>query len=117
MSISHDEFISVLGSQFPEVVAEITEYERGLLHPEMGAFRRVAEEAVDSGKLWAAEKYLRFVDRVFSEADSDVRNAIEVSFLEDFALGHMTPSRHEAVKSRMPKRLRMILIGIDEKWR
>jgi hypothetical protein len=116
MPISHGEFIGMLGSEFPEVVAGIDQYQRGLLHPEMGAFRRTVEEAIDSGRLWAAERYFRFVERVLSEADPDVRNAIEVSFLEDFALGECTRARHEAVRERMPRRLRNILVGIDPKW-
>jgi hypothetical protein len=117
MSINHAKFMSMLGSEFPEVVAGIREDEKGLLHLEMGAFRRIVEEAIDAGRLWAAEKYFRFVDRVYSEADPDVANAIEVSFLEDFALGEFTLARHEAVKRRMPRRLRRILIGVDAKWR
>jgi hypothetical protein len=117
MSISHGDFIGMLGSEFPEAVAAIDQYQEGLLHPEMGVFRRTVEEAIDSGRLWAAEKYFRFVDRALREADPEVRNAIEVSFLEDFALGEFTRARHEAVKSRMPRRLRDILVGIDQKWR
>jgi hypothetical protein len=117
MSISHAEFISMLGSEFPEVVAGIREFNKGLLHCEMAEFRRIVEESIDNGKLWSAEKYFRFVDRILGEADSDVRNAIEVSFLEDFAFGEFTQARHEAVRSRMPRHLRDILIGIDEKWR
>ena len=117
MSISHDEFISMLGSEFPAVLAGIRDCNRGLLHCEMGEFRRIVEESIDNGSLWAAEKYFRFVDRVLNEVDPVVRNAIEVSFLEDFALGEFTKARHEAVKRRMPQQLRSILIGIDEKWR
>ena len=55
MSISHGDFIGMLGSEFPEAVAAIDQYQKGLLHPEMGAFRRIVEEAIDSGRLWAAE--------------------------------------------------------------
>jgi hypothetical protein len=117
MSISHDEFISMLGSEFPEVLAGISDCNKGLLHCEMADFRRIVEQAIDNGSLWAAEKCFRFVDRVLNEADLDVRNAIEVSFLEDFALGEFTQARHEAVRRRMPRHLRDILIGIDEKWR
>ena len=117
MSINHEEFMTMLGSEFPEIVAGIREDERGLLHLEMAAFERIVEEAIDAGRLWAAEKYFRFVDRVLNEADPDVRNAIEVSFLEDFAFGEFNQARHEAVKRRMPRCLREILIGIDKKWR
>jgi hypothetical protein len=110
----------ILSSEFPGLVAAIdesNEYGRGLLHLEMAAFRRIVEEAIDNGELWAAEKYFRFLDRVLGEADSEVKNAIETSFLEDFGLGEFTQSRYEAVKSRMPRPLRRILIEIDERWR
>jgi hypothetical protein len=117
MPINHEEFIRMLGSEFPEIVSGISEYERGLLHPEVGTLRRVTEEAIDGGRLWAAERYLRFLERVLRDADPAVRNANEVSFLEDFALGEFTPARHEAVKRRMPSLLRDISITIDEKWR
>jgi hypothetical protein len=117
MPINHRQFIRMLASEFPEVASGISEYERGLLHPEMGAFRRITEEAIDDGQLWIAEKYFHFLERVLREADPDVRNAIEVSFLEDFALGEFTPARYEAVKRRMPRRLRDMLIAVDEKWR
>ncbi len=116
MSISHNEFISMHGSEFPEVVAGIRDFNKGLLHCEMAEFRRIVEEAIDHGQLWAAEKYFRFVDRVLNEVDPDVRGAIEVSFLEDYALGEFTQARHEAVRKCMPSHLRDILIGIDEKW-
>jgi hypothetical protein len=117
MPINHEEFIRMLGSEFPEVISGISEYERGLLHPQMGAFRRIVEQAIDNGRLWMAERYFRFVERVLSEADPEVRNAAEVSFLEDFALGELTPARYEAVKQRMPRPLRDILIRFEGKWR
>lgn len=117
MLVGHKEFIRRLGSEFPEVVSQFDRSEKGLLHPEMGAFRRIVEEAIDDGRLWAAEKYFRFVDQVLVEADADVRNAIEVSFLEDFALGGFTRARYEAVKCRMPRNLREALIRSSEQWR
>jgi hypothetical protein len=117
MAIDYEQFNCLLGSEFPEVVSGISEYARGLLHPEVGAFRRITEEAIDGGRLWAAERYFRFLVRVLRDADPDVRNAIEVSFLEDFALGEFTPARYEAVKRRMPRLLRDMLIAVDDKWR
>lgn len=117
MPIDHEQFICLLGYEFPEVVSGISEYKRGLLHPEVGAFRRIAEEAIDGGRLWTAERYFRFLERVLRDADPDVRNAIEVSFLEDFALGEFSSARYEAVKRRMPSLLRDMLIAVDDKWR
>ena len=43
-----------------------------------------------------------------------MRNAVEISFLEDFALGEFTPARHRAVKERMPRLLRKMLEATSE---
>jgi len=117
MSISHVDFMNLLGAEFPEAAAAIGRRRSGSLHLDMAGFRRNVEEAIDGGRLWIAEKSFRFIDRMLDEADPDLRNAIEVSFLEDFALGEFTRARHEAVRSRMPRRLREILVRIDPKWR
>jgi hypothetical protein len=117
MPIDHPRFTAMLGIEFPEVIPSIRRGERGILHCEMGAFRRAAEEAIDRGQLWAAERYFRFLERLLAEADDDVRNAVEVSFLEDFALGEFTPARHRAVKERMPRSLRKMLEATSENWR
>jgi hypothetical protein len=117
MSINHETFVAMLGAEFPEVVAGIRETEGGLLHREVGAFRRSAEEAIDAGRVWAAERYFRFVERVLRDAAPDGRNAVEVSFLEDLALGEFTPARLRAVKERMPRSLRGVMEAVDEKWR
>src|SRR5262249_45865461 len=117
MPIDHDRFIAMLGAEFPEVISGVREDERGILHCEMGAFRRASEEAIDQGKLWLAERYFRFLERVLGDADDDLRNAVQISFLEDFALGEFTPARHQAVKGRMPRPLRKMLEATSEKWR
>ena len=59
----------------------------------------------------------RSLKRVLGDVDEDVRNAVEISFLEDFALGGFTPARHRAVKERMPRPLRKMLEATSEKWR
>jgi hypothetical protein len=59
MSIDYEAFIAMLGAEFPEVISGFREDERGILHCEMAAFRRAAEESIDHGKLWNAERYFR----------------------------------------------------------
>ncbi|MBX9585595.1 MAG: hypothetical protein K2X87_35250 [Gemmataceae bacterium] len=111
-----DEFRAALAGEFPEVVAAVTRYEAGSLRCEVGRFRTCTEEAIDGGRHWLAERHFRFVERVLRVADPAVRNALEVSYLEDFALGEHTPERHRVVKERMPKALRRVLIGHHEWW-
>ena len=111
-----DEFRSALAAEFPEVVAAIDPIEVGLLHCEIGRFRTCTEEAIDGGRQWAAERHFRFVERALREADAEVRNALEISYLEDLALGEHKPEWRRVVKERMPAGLRRVLIGHHGWW-
>jgi hypothetical protein len=116
MGVGHEEFLTLLAERFPDVIAQIRPDERGLLHLEVSAFGRATVAAMDSGRLWAAEQHFRFVAELLTEAGPELLNALEVSYLEELALGECTPARHRAVKERMPQALRKILIGYHEQW-
>lgn len=118
MAIDYQVFRQMLESDFPEVVREIDEYSEGLLHCEMGTFARLTEEAFDTGRFWQASKYLNFVERIREEANADVENAINVSFVEYLAFGEVTENRYCGYKEQMPTKLRELLLEIDgrERW-
>ncbi|MBX9622444.1 MAG: hypothetical protein K2X82_01380 [Gemmataceae bacterium] len=112
-----NDFRAALAAEFPEVAAMFAEnYATGLLHCEVGCFRQATEEAIDSGRHWLAERHFRFVEQAMVEADHEVRNALELSYLEDSATGEHTPERHRVVKERMPAALRRRLIELGEWW-
>ena len=115
--MNREQFLQQLAEQFPEVVSQISDYAQGLLHCEMADFRRVVESGMDRGELWRVERYLGFVDYCREAADPQLANAIDVSFLEDFALGEFTEARRQAVRERMPPRLREQVVSIDSRWR
>lgn len=115
--MGRDEFLKRLAVEFPNVVAAINRYEAGLLHCEVAAFRRVTEEAMDAGRLWEAERYFRLVEELLPMADPDLANALEVSYLEDLALGKWTPARYRAVRERMSPKMRGVLAGHYSGWR
>ena len=115
--LNRESFISAVASQFPEVAATFDEIDDGLLHLEVAAFRRCVEQAIDNGQLWDVERYCRFLIDSFANADDALKNAIGVSFIEDFALGDVTEQRRQAVADRMPKKLRDEIIAINECWR
>ena len=116
MPFGRDDFLARLASDFPNVVGQINQYEIGLLHCEIAAFRRATEQAIDAGRLWEAEKHFRLVEELLPNAGPELLNALEVSYLEDFALGELTPERYRAVKERMPKSLRAVLVSHDPNW-
>jgi hypothetical protein len=117
MPIDHEQFLKQLAERFPEVIGEISDYSHGLLHCEMADFRRVVETAMDQGALWRVELYLRFLNDCRETADPDLANAIDVSFLEDFAFGEITEARLQAVRERMPARLRKQVVALNNRWR
>ena len=45
-------------------------------------------------------------------ARAELRNALEVSYLDDLAFGEFTPARHRAIKDRSPERLRAVSSGM-----
>jgi hypothetical protein len=115
-TVGREEFLTRLGADFPEAVAGIRSDEAGLLHCEVAAFRRATEAAMDAGRLWEAEGHFRLVEEMLAVAGPELSNALEVSYLEDLALGECTAARHQAVKERMPHALRQVLIGHHEQW-
>ncbi len=117
MTIGRDEFLARLAADFPNVVAQIGDIDAGLLHCEVAVFRRATEQAIDMGQFWEAEKHFRLVEELLKVAGPELLNALEVSYLEDFALGGCTPIRYRAVKERMPKSLRSALIHHHENWK
>jgi hypothetical protein len=117
MSAGRDEFLARLAADFPDVVAGFGPYSAGLLHCEVADFRQATEWAMDEGRLWLAERHFRLVEALLAVAGAELRNALEVSYLEDLALGERTPARHRAVKERMPKALQEILAMHNERWR
>ena len=116
MGAGREDFLARLAADFPDVIAGFGPYSAGLLHCEVGDFRRATERAMDTGRLWEAEQHFRLVAELLAVAGPELRNALEVSYLEDLALGEFTPARHRAVRERMPRELRQVLIGHHAHW-
>ncbi len=116
-TVKRDQFIKALAEQFPEAYALINQYERGLLHCEVGAFRLFIEQKMDEGALWYCEKAFRFIEQCLGQADSELQNAIEVSFIEDLAFGKQTARRYAVVKERAPRSLSNRMAQVDMFWK
>jgi hypothetical protein len=84
--------------------------------PEMGVFARITDEAMGKGNYQQVATYFAFVDRVRKDATPEVENAIDVSYIEYFALDEVTDNRYQALK-RMPTSLRQVLLEIDGRGR
>lgn len=86
-SIDHAAFTALLAQHLPQVHAKIEDTDAGLLYCEMAVLERAAQAqyAIDP-KL--SLPHFEFVNEVLKRATPDVRNAIELSFLEGFLFGN-----------------------------
>jgi hypothetical protein len=111
------EFISELEAQFPEAFARIDKYESGNLHTEMGAFRDYIEQKMEEGAFWYCERAFQFIERCLKDAGPELKNAIEISFIEDLALGIQNKQRYDIVKQRAPRLIRDKMIQAHNFWK
>lgn len=114
--MNREKFLDKLEEEFPDAYSTIDEYEKGALHCEMGAFRVYIEKKMIDGGEWYCEKAFRFIEKCLAESDSDLKNAIEVSFIEDLALGDQNDITYKIVKERAPKIIREKMRDIHEFW-
>jgi hypothetical protein len=96
----------------PEVSANISDIESGLLHPEMGVVADATRAAIDSREWTTVDVHFRFIDRVFTNGDAAVRNAVYVSYLENVLLGESASEFNEA-RTKLPQQLEQALCDLE----
>ena len=83
MPISARNFASLVLAEFPELRGDLeAEWNRGLLHCEMGELARHAREAKELGNWDTFGRAVQLANRCLLEGDEAVDNAVYVSFLE-----------------------------------
>lgn len=100
------EFRRLLLKHFPELEARI-EDDEGLVHLEMGALETLANNAIKNGnfeKLMSTYEFIGDLSRHQSEVDSNIINAINVSFLE--GLNFSNKSNGGQAKDMLPQVLK-----------
>lgn len=109
-------FIRTLTGRFPEVVASIDRYARGLLHCEMGYFAGATQAALDRGDFGTARAHFEYVDSLLRVAGPALANALAVSYLEyiefDKLYGRSLPARQ-----MLPPALQDLLAELEEHLR
>jgi hypothetical protein len=110
--VNRDEFIRRLEDRFPAIAAEIDGLDQGLLHLEMAVFARATAAAIDDGDRSKVTDFFAFAEEIVVTADSDVENAIYVSYLENIFLCD-EPLRIEA-QNWLPPRLAKGLVELEK---
>ena len=82
-----EEFYEQLIVRYPELKEDV-EYNEGLLHIDMGYLQRLAEGLCKERKLKEAEACFSWVNSFFCRSKNELKNAINVSFLEYFEFHH-----------------------------
>ena len=95
---------------FPFLADDFVEYE-GLLHPQMGAFSLLVQDAIERGDLIFVQRCFSFQEETLKNAKFNLQNAICVSFLEN--LNFDNPRGVEA-RQLLPDLLLEMLIDLEE---
>jgi len=98
---------------FPAITSQLNA-ERGLLHYEVDVFRRFAQRAIFGGERDVAAQCFSIAATYFSEGNSAVQNAIDVSFVEPMEFGSPPNERRWAWEA-MPEILRNAYVAFHGK--
>jgi hypothetical protein len=79
--IDSNKFADLLRATFPEIETEITEW-TGLAHLQMMEFLVFTERAAEANDWTTVNKCLVFADELVHNGNSEIRNAVHVSYLE-----------------------------------
>lgn len=103
--VDREKFLRLLGEQFPKIHAELDPDYLDLIHLVMADVARETSEAIRKQDWDQVRSHFAFMERVLVVADSDVKNAIIVSYLENILLFE-EGADHLHAKSLLPRNLK-----------
>jgi hypothetical protein len=99
--IDRECFLKALAKRFPEVAANISDIEAGLLQPEMGVVSIATRNAIGENDWQTVAAHFEFIAELFAGGSEAIRNAVCVSYLENILLGETEPQFARA-RSMLP---------------
>ncbi len=108
--INHNVFVTLLKHHFPEVYSKIDYASAGLLHCEMGVFLQESL-SLYSNREKLTRTHFDFANKILKRADSDVLNALTVSYIEGFVLGSKD---EQTAREWMPEDLKELYDDFQE---
>jgi hypothetical protein len=86
LALNHNDFIRLLGEQFPEIAGSIDDFAKGILHMEMGHFSHHSMDALKAGQWDQLARHFSLAERLLKDGDEALQNAVNVSYLENLPL-------------------------------
>jgi hypothetical protein len=100
--IDAQKFTELLLAEFPQLLDDVDEWS-GLLHLQMMEFHLLTEKAIEAGYWETVGRCLRLADTILRDGDPEIRNAIQVSYLESLP---RAGDSHERIREVMTPDLR-----------
>lgn len=101
-------FAGYLAMHFPGVVASIEEGDLGVLHLEVAALKLASQDAIARRDWTTVRRHFEFVDSVLEIAETDLHDAIGVSYLVGLFYSELSINFAKA-RTLLPKRLAIAL--------
>lgn len=89
-------YFQEMGKEFPELVEELNWYEDDLIHSKMEVFSRYTNQQIKDGDDKELIRCFHFQEQRLGKVDSDLENAIYVSYCETLLL----ENKEEVMKSK-----------------
>jgi hypothetical protein len=112
VNVDHERFIALLTERYPGVAADIDDCSQGLLQLEMANFARATQAGIDLRDTDTVKQHFRFIDEVFRDAKPEVKNAVNVSYLENLRFEGRSSGPTRA-RDLLPPRLRQALAELE----
>jgi len=95
-SVGRTDFIKLLTLNLPEVAARIEEDDFGIIHLEIGALKSATKYSITMSDFRTVRRHLLFIADIFERADTVLREAICISYLDALFLDENFPAYLEA---------------------
>ena len=112
--LHRSQFIKEVKETWPHLAPDINS-EYGLLHLEMSVFARFTQQMIDAGNREELIRCFKVALKYEVGGNAKVRNAIDVSFVEDLEFGDSRKHRRSWAWEVLPERLRELYVDFHGK--
>ena len=108
--LHRSQFIKEIKRKWPHLAAAINA-EHGLLHLEMAVVRKFAQDLISSGDREALAQCFAMVEKFEAGGNENLRNAIDVSFIEDLDFSDTEKRSRRWAWDMLPGSLKELYVG------